>query len=139
MKKNQQGFGAPEAVIILLIIGVMSFTGWHVLKQKDENTSSSITNFEECATAGNPVAESYQRQCSVNGQTFIEKIDQQNSEQQQKTYLGIKEWGVRITLTDATRDTKYAFAEGTTPAVYIYSKEVSDKYEGCMGGGYTIV
>lgn len=35
---------------------------------------TKITNFEECAAAGNPVMESYPRQCSANGQTFSEKL-----------------------------------------------------------------
>lgn len=35
---------------------------------------STITNFEECAAAGNPVMESYPRQCRANGQNFTENI-----------------------------------------------------------------
>jgi len=34
----------------------------------------TIINFEECAAAGNPVMESYPRQCRANGQTFTEYI-----------------------------------------------------------------
>jgi eight-cysteine-cluster-containing protein len=34
-----------------------------------------ITNFEECAQAGNPVMESYPRQCrSVDGRLFVEEV-----------------------------------------------------------------
>lgn len=33
-----------------------------------------VTNFEECAEAGNPVMESYPRQCRASGQTFTENI-----------------------------------------------------------------
>jgi len=34
-----------------------------------------ITNFEECSAAGNPVMESYPRQCRASsGQTFVEDI-----------------------------------------------------------------
>ena len=33
-----------------------------------------ITNFEECVAAGNPVMESYPRQCQANGQVFTEEI-----------------------------------------------------------------
>jgi hypothetical protein len=33
-----------------------------------------ITNFEECVAAGNPVMESYPRQCRANGQNFVENI-----------------------------------------------------------------
>lgn len=35
---------------------------------------SVIKNFEDCVAAGNPVMESYPRQCSANGQTFTENI-----------------------------------------------------------------
>jgi hypothetical protein len=33
-----------------------------------------IKDFNSCAAAGNPVMESYPRQCSANGQTFVEEI-----------------------------------------------------------------
>lgn len=35
---------------------------------------SEIDSFEECAAAGNPVMESYPRQCSANGKTFTEIV-----------------------------------------------------------------
>jgi hypothetical protein len=37
--------------------------------------ATAVTNFEECAVLGNPIMESYPRQCRANGQTFVEKID----------------------------------------------------------------
>lgn len=37
-------------------------------------SGNAITNFEECAAAGNPVLETYPRQCSFNGQNFVEQI-----------------------------------------------------------------
>jgi hypothetical protein len=36
--------------------------------------TTQVTNFEECIKAGNPVMESYPRQCSANGKTFTEEI-----------------------------------------------------------------
>jgi len=36
----------------------------------------NITSFEECVAAGNPVMESYPRQCRANGQLFVEEIIQ---------------------------------------------------------------
>lgn len=33
-----------------------------------------ITSFEECVKYGNPVIESYPRQCAVNGVTFVENV-----------------------------------------------------------------
>lgn len=45
-----------------------------------EKTGTTITNFEECVAAGNPVMESYPRQCSADGQTFVEQLDEMPSE-----------------------------------------------------------
>ena len=35
---------------------------------------AKITTFEECAKAGNPVMESYPRQCRAGGETFVEAV-----------------------------------------------------------------
>lgn len=35
---------------------------------------TSVNNFEECVSAGNPVMESYPRQCRSDGKTFTEDI-----------------------------------------------------------------
>jgi len=35
-----------------------------------------ITNFKECAAAGNPIMESYPRQCRADGKTFVEVIEE---------------------------------------------------------------
>ncbi|MBU0645857.1 hypothetical protein KJ611_00020 [Patescibacteria group bacterium] len=37
-------------------------------------TTVRVTNFEECVAAGNPVMESYPRQCRADDQTFVEII-----------------------------------------------------------------
>lgn len=38
---------------------------------------ASVGNFEECAAAGNPVMESYPRQCRTgDGRHFIERVNQ---------------------------------------------------------------
>ncbi|MDD5032260.1 MAG: GerMN domain-containing protein [Patescibacteria group bacterium] len=39
-----------------------------------ENIKKQIKNFSECAAAGNPVAESYPRQCRAGDETFVENI-----------------------------------------------------------------
>lgn len=36
-----------------------------------------VTSFEECDAAGNPVMESYPRQCVDNGELFVEEINKQ--------------------------------------------------------------
>jgi len=41
--------------------------------------SPTVTNFEECVAAGNPIMESYPRQCSDQDQTFFEEIEKDPS------------------------------------------------------------
>lgn len=36
---------------------------------------NEIKNFEDCVSFGNPIMESYPRQCSANGEIFVEEID----------------------------------------------------------------
>ncbi len=44
-------------------------------ENKNQNVPvSTVKNFEECVAAGNPVMESYPRQCRVGDQTFTEYI-----------------------------------------------------------------
>jgi hypothetical protein len=38
------------------------------------SATAKITTFEECVAAGNPVMESYPRQCRAEGKTFVEVI-----------------------------------------------------------------
>jgi len=39
-----------------------------------DNIKNQIKSFEECAAAGNPIMESYPRQCRAGNQTFVENI-----------------------------------------------------------------
>jgi hypothetical protein len=61
------------AIIIIIIIG---FALWQKFVKEEAPSVINISNFEECASAGYPVAESYPRQCFYNNQTFVEIIDQ---------------------------------------------------------------
>lgn len=53
----------------ILLIGAA--VGWALLKGQP---TVKIGSFAECAAAGNPVMESYPRQCRANGVTFVEEI-----------------------------------------------------------------
>ncbi|MBU0706586.1 hypothetical protein KJ657_02610 [Patescibacteria group bacterium] len=59
-----------KRVLLLLPILVLSACQ-PILKQ----VTPPVTNFEECIAAGNPVMESYPRQCRHGDQTFTEEID----------------------------------------------------------------
>jgi hypothetical protein len=63
-----------KKIIISLVILVLAvYTGVYFYSG-DSETTVVITNFQECADAGNPVMESYPRQCSYGGETFVENI-----------------------------------------------------------------
>ncbi len=57
-------------IIILGLLVLATFVIWYLAEQK----KSVVTNFEECAAAGNSVMESYPRQCRAAGKTFTEII-----------------------------------------------------------------
>ena len=50
-------------VLIVLLINFMT-----------TERREAISNFEECVDAGNPIMESYPRQCAANGKTYVEEI-----------------------------------------------------------------
>ncbi|HTK59579.1 MAG TPA: hypothetical protein VL283_00065 [Candidatus Baltobacteraceae bacterium] len=52
-----------------LLLAVLALTGAGCFQ-----AGTRITTFEECVAAGNPVMESYPRQCRAGGQTFVEAI-----------------------------------------------------------------
>jgi hypothetical protein len=56
--------------ISLLFIAIFILSGCAFVQP------NQITNFEECVAAGNPVMESYPRQCRADGQTFVEELKQ---------------------------------------------------------------
>ena len=67
--------------IIPLIIGVglliVGYAFYQIeIKQaaKPEPSGAAVVDFESCAAAGNPVMESYPRQCRANGTTYVEVI-----------------------------------------------------------------
>ncbi len=58
------------AIVALILVGV--FLG----KTEKKEPIPLVTNFEECAKAGNPVMESYPRQCIHEGKNFVEIIEE---------------------------------------------------------------
>lgn len=62
MEKSKMKQKIAILVAVLVIFSVLIF-----LEQ-------DVTNFEECVKAGNPVMESYPRQCRHNGELFVEEL-----------------------------------------------------------------
>ncbi len=77
--------------ILIIVILAVSMVISLFLNQPKEFTK--ITDFESCIAAGNPVLESYPRQCKVNGETFVEEIF--NEEQDIQTGYFIEQFPKR--------------------------------------------
>lgn len=48
--------------------------GYPSAPKPTEPCEKGVLNFEDCAEAGNPVMESYPRQCIHNGKTYVEDL-----------------------------------------------------------------
>ncbi len=59
-------------IIVIIIVIIAGFGA--ALKLTKKETPLKVTNFEECVKTGNPIMESYPRQCRYGGQTFAENI-----------------------------------------------------------------
>ncbi|MDD5290069.1 MAG: GerMN domain-containing protein [Patescibacteria group bacterium] len=57
--------------IVILLIIVAGYFAYHQFYRPEK---TEITNFADCAAAGNPIMESYPRRCNANGKTFTEDI-----------------------------------------------------------------
>lgn len=62
--------------VFFAIIGVAPLVGGMMIWKTLKNTAPEpvVTNFTECAAEGNPIMESYPRQCRHGNETFVEGI-----------------------------------------------------------------
>ena len=63
------------AIVLTIVAALLLQIRSHIVRP----TQQTITNFEQCAAAGNPIMESYPRQCRANGQTFVEETSAPSS------------------------------------------------------------
>ena len=66
--------------IIILVIAVAVVFGLFLKSDKASQESVVVTNFLECVEVGNPVMESYPRQCSHGGVNYVEVIEDLGAE-----------------------------------------------------------
>lgn len=90
------------AILVVAIVVLTGFVVYSVWRQPEEATDgkpASVVSFDTCVAAGNPVMESYPRQCrdAESGITYTEKVDQEEQpELTKQTYKSAK--GVTITI-----------------------------------------
>lgn len=122
---NPSGFAAVEAVLIVVILGIIGGTGyfvWHAKQNTDNalsNTAKSqpgiskgikVTDYASCKAApGSKLLQTDPAQCVTNkGQKFT-----------QQNYLTVKEWAVNFPLDASTSSAVYSadqYSTGVTSA-----------------------
>lgn len=139
MKLRQNGFGAVRFLLIFVLIGLLGGVGWYVYQKRPvankTATTPTITNFEQCKAAGNPIMESYPEQCVADGKTFVN--EQQKAAEPKKDeskYLEIKEWEAKIKLDNETEDLYYI--SDTPSRIYLRLKSLDKLFPKCMSNNF---
>lgn len=91
----------------------LSKTWSFVQKIQDTSTQTSISDFDSCVAAGNPVMESYPRQCSANGKIFSEVILDSNTVSQIQNLFQEKHPKYKETLTIKINQAVDSFVRGS--------------------------
>lgn len=117
MLKNQKGFSAVVILLALILVAIVGFTGYYVWNtqqdKNDQNKQAAVANTAKQNTAN-------------TNQT--EKPDTQK-------YLIIKEWNVKVPLTDKIADATYVVTNGT---VYLSTQSLTKKYPECAADKTTV-
>jgi cytoskeletal protein RodZ len=84
---KQSGFSAIEAVLILVIVGMLGFTGWYVWHAKQ--------TADKTLSADNSNVPSFSKKQASTAHTTTSQSNASSS-----NYLIIKEWGVKLSVND---------------------------------------
>ncbi len=100
-------------LIILAAIGlaVVVWLAW--IRPAQQIKDTRVTSYASCVAAGNPVQASYPSVCvGKDGQRFVNPNEKVAQPKQQ--YLALKEWSMRVPVTNATFDLVYHYDKNDT-------------------------
>jgi len=116
LSKNNRGFSAVEALIVLVVLALLGFAGWFVYhKQHEKNDKKTTTNSSSKST------------------NDTSKDASKDSTKDQTEYFTVSEWGVRAAYTASDRFT-YKLSDGNKMLTAI-SKELAAADSGCSTFG----
>lgn len=118
--KNQKGFTVIEVLLVLILLSIVGFSGYYVYHtQKSSSTKPAISTTASSTSAGKDT-------------TSTQTTTPSDSTQ----YLVIKEWGVKIPLSDAIKDAVYAYSvEYGAESAGLSTKTLAAYGDGCEAGG----
>lgn len=61
-------------LLVLIVLGLMTAAGWYIRNRQASIDPSTISSFDACVAAGNPILESYPEQCAAGGRTFMKEL-----------------------------------------------------------------
>ena len=92
---NDLGFGLVEGFLVIFTLLIIGLGGWFIYQHNRTKTSDAVSNTQTNVTSTEPKTEP--------GPTV--------------TYLEIKEWGVKLPLSEAIKDAYYAVPTGISPNI----------------------
>jgi len=105
-RPNQKGFISIETFLIIVVLVLVGGTGYfvyHATKKTNDTFTAAAKAAESTPDTSKPHASSSTSAKSVPT----------------KEYLAIKEWGVKIPLTESTKDAYYVFLQNDTSSAYL--------------------
>ncbi len=150
---GQKGFSAVEGLLVIVIAGIVGFTGWFVWhSQQSTNkldtqtlsdskppqpSAKKVNSYEDCIkAAGSIMQETYPQVCvTKDGKHFTQPVAQAKHS---INYLTLKEWGVKIPLSSNISDAEYRIGSVMDPLNIFFSTKVlsgtnCDLHKGSVG------
>lgn len=121
-KINQTGFSAVVILLVLLLLTAVSITGYFVYSAQNKETSKVTVAPESSKDSTAPAVAPESSKDSTAPAT----------QQDTQKYLVIKEWGVKIPLTDEIRDAYYVYEKNEGgDGVFLSTRAIAAKYSDC--------
>ena len=108
MNRNSKWLTISLVAIIVILLGLLVYVSWDKLWFNQKSPEKVVNSFETCVEAGNPVMESYPRQChdAKSNQTFTEILKDDDQPPTTRRYQS--SGGVEIEIDNWADDKKVA-------------------------------
>jgi hypothetical protein len=96
------GFSIVETLLILVVVGILGFTGWYIYHTKQ------VSN-KDYAAAANTSTPTYKKKATTSTKSQTTSSTTTTSSQSQSGYLVISQWDVKVKMSDAA-DLTYSYS-----------------------------